>query len=283
MTQPPSPPPEQRCPTCGSDDPAFDLRFGCPEVVWDGPYAMRCSLGGGGVVCSVHGVFERERVPHADTTTAARVEQRHTPCPDNFHTPAQPVPADPVSEGERVPGFHEANEPPSAAIEAGTKAVDACRHFALGHPSGKAIYVDARDEAYDVLQAALSTGSIVQADRLTSTQQALQAAEAERDNYKLAASAEADLYDEAHKAMKEMGERAVTAESERDAALARLSELEALADEWERDADQYDRELRAMPTSLDNQWEKGMLTGRIAAIQVRAQALRSVLSSGDTP
>lgn len=42
-----------------------------------------------------------------------------------------------------------------AALDAAEQAVHACRRYALGHPSRKAIYVEARDEAYDVLKAAL--------------------------------------------------------------------------------------------------------------------------------
>ncbi|MEI5520728.1 phage Gp37/Gp68 family protein [Streptomyces brasiliscabiei] len=37
-----------------------DLRAkGCPEAVWDGPYRMRCGLGGDGEECSRHGEFSR--------------------------------------------------------------------------------------------------------------------------------------------------------------------------------------------------------------------------------
>jgi hypothetical protein len=49
---------------------------------------------------------------------------------------------------------HEAGIP-DAALDAAEQAVHACRRYALGHPSRKAIYVEARDEAYDVLKAAL--------------------------------------------------------------------------------------------------------------------------------
>ena len=49
---------------------------------------------------------------------------------------------------------HEAGIP-DAALDAAEAAVHACRRYALGHPSRKAIYVEARDEAYDVLKAAL--------------------------------------------------------------------------------------------------------------------------------
>lgn len=34
-----------------------DVQGGCPETVWDGPYRMRCGLGGNGDVCAVHGAF----------------------------------------------------------------------------------------------------------------------------------------------------------------------------------------------------------------------------------
>jgi hypothetical protein len=44
---------------------------------------------------------------------------------------------------------------PKVALDAAEQAVHACRHYALGHPSRRALYVDARDEAYDVLAAAL--------------------------------------------------------------------------------------------------------------------------------
>jgi hypothetical protein len=44
---------------------------------------------------------------------------------------------------------------PEAALDAGEQAVHGCRHYALGHPSRRALYVDARDEAYDVITAAL--------------------------------------------------------------------------------------------------------------------------------
>lgn len=30
---------------------------GCPETVWDGPYSMRCGLGGGTGMCGTHGPF----------------------------------------------------------------------------------------------------------------------------------------------------------------------------------------------------------------------------------
>lgn len=30
---------------------------GCPETVWDGPYSMRCSLGGDAGTCARHGQF----------------------------------------------------------------------------------------------------------------------------------------------------------------------------------------------------------------------------------
>jgi protein gp37 len=41
--------------------PLFEERDGCPEPVWDGPYRMRCSLGGTGTVCARHGEFVKER------------------------------------------------------------------------------------------------------------------------------------------------------------------------------------------------------------------------------
>lgn len=37
---------------------ASDGKPGCPEIVWDGPYSMRCSLGARVSECARHGVFE---------------------------------------------------------------------------------------------------------------------------------------------------------------------------------------------------------------------------------
>jgi hypothetical protein len=34
---------------------------GCPVEVWDGPYLMRCSMGGDGLLCAAHGPFERAK------------------------------------------------------------------------------------------------------------------------------------------------------------------------------------------------------------------------------
>lgn len=57
------------CGTCGG----VKTRPGCPEPVWDGPYKMRCGLGGDGTRCARHGLhgnhFEREFCPdcHRDT------------------------------------------------------------------------------------------------------------------------------------------------------------------------------------------------------------------------
>lgn len=50
-----------------------DLLFGCPIIVWDGPYKMRCAMGVD--VCSRHGKFERAR--RCGLTSACRWPQGH--------------------------------------------------------------------------------------------------------------------------------------------------------------------------------------------------------------
>lgn len=46
---------------------------GCPNPVWDGPYKMRCSLGGDGNVCARHGKFTPEYVPASQSEVRAAV------------------------------------------------------------------------------------------------------------------------------------------------------------------------------------------------------------------
>lgn len=49
-------------PPCSTCKGRRDLN-GCPEPVWDGPYKMRCSLGGDGTICARHREFVRETCP----------------------------------------------------------------------------------------------------------------------------------------------------------------------------------------------------------------------------
>lgn len=47
---------------------------GCPVIMWDGPYNMRCSLGVD--VCSIHGLFEVRQFSEAETALASCVRVR---------------------------------------------------------------------------------------------------------------------------------------------------------------------------------------------------------------